>query len=115
MKPALLHEITHESPREAADNGLRRRTPSWRSHSEMTRQRPSDSDSSVIFLIEVAFREPRLRQPYGESAVYARSDRFDGVIGEGCSTGGVRMKDADARVEPGSGERDRHLTCKNGI
>ena len=82
MKWALLAKTYHEGPRDLAGDGLRRRTPNWRSHRKVTGQGSSDPDCTVAFLMEVAFREPRLHEPCGEPTIHARPDGFNGVIGE---------------------------------
>jgi hypothetical protein len=112
---APFADTSSEGPSEPAGNGLRRRTPNWRSHREMTGQGPSDPDNPVTLLIELAFREPGVCQPSGKPAVYTRMHGFHGVIGEGSMSGFVPMKDTQAWIKPGTRERDGHLTCKNGI
>lgn len=81
----------------------------------MAGQWPGDTDCPITFLIEVAFRERGIREPCGEPSVYARPEGFHGVVREGRSTGCIRVKHAEARVEADPGQRDGHLAGKNGI
>jgi hypothetical protein len=111
----ILAGASREGSSESSPDSLQRGTPNWRSHRKMAGQGSGDSDSPIALLIEVTFRESRLREPCGEPAVHARPHGFHGIVGEGCTTGGVGMKDDKPRVQPDASERDCHFSRQNGM
>ena len=83
----------------------------------MTGQGPGNPDRSVGLLVgsrvsgEAGIRDAMRRA----KPVHARANRFHRIIGEGCATSCVRVKDTEACVETDAGQRDSQLAREDAV